>query len=196
MALTKYIKSPIVRSLASYVDQELRKIETAINSLAAGSGDTAPLFVKKTADTSRASTATLAADPDLVLTLTAGYWEVETSLCFYTAGTGTSGVPGAKCLMYLNGTLVPASTATFPLRSMLWAGNAGGSSLPFECSAETTPFASAAAQLTNNQPFILYARGAVNVSVGGNLSIYWAQLTSNAVATKLAAGSYLRAIQI
>ena len=144
-----------------------------------------PLWVVKPAPTSRASTTTLANDPDLVIDLPrVGTWAFDVWLN-YTGGT--LGSSDLKLGMNYSGT---SSFAAWGVNGITLAStsqlNAGGNS-----------FTGSLALGTSGGTFFTGdIHGQVTVSTTGTLALQWAQNTSSATSTNLRQGCWMRAYQI
>ena len=145
--------------------------------------------VVKPADTSRSNTATLAIDPDLQLTLTAGIYRYEMFTNF-TCTTGGAN-PGLA--------VTPAYSGTFSGG----AGYALFTGSPSETSSSNfgvtaAPPGSTASQTLHPGPNANgnLVIGSIVASTSGILSVYWSQVTSNATAVVCKAGSYLTVTQM
>ncbi|MGW2497285.1 collagen-like triple helix repeat-containing protein [Streptomyces pseudogriseolus] len=121
--------------------------------------------VVKTADTSRASTITPAADPHLALTVAANATYIVEAVGVWTSGGGGFRVDWTA----------PSGA------SMVWTDNDGagsaalGDDLTFAATTGTT-----------------FQGALITGSTAGTLTLRWAQNTSNTAATVLKAGCYLR----
>lgn len=145
-----------------------------------------PKVVYKTATTTRTSTATATDDPDLSgITLAIGTYAV-TGWFMFTGGT----TPDIKIQWAFTGSFTAYNRMTLgPATATTDVNNAslriGGTSI-------TGGYAYgeiAATTLTNaRESFIL------DVTASGDLSVQWAQNTSDGTGTQLAAGSYVQVI--
>jgi len=141
-----------------------------------------PTYARKTSDTSRSSTVTLTADPDLTLAVLANTtYEVEALLLPNSA----SATPGFGL-----GQTVPAgASGRFGASSWTEVSGSGGDSFD---QAGSTGLTIAAATTT----WVLYKGVLVVGGTAGSFTITWAQAVSNATATVLKAGSYLKLTKI
>jgi hypothetical protein len=142
---------------------------------------TAVMLAGKAVDTSRASTVTLTADPELVLTVAIGVYVLEGRI--YASGAG-------DLSMALTGT----ATATTP--QSFWggavpAGTVGPAALTW---GSTVTRDSSGNAVAADMP--VSVTGTLKVTAAGTVRIDWAQQTSNAAATSLLAGSWLRLTKI
>jgi hypothetical protein len=180
MALFKYIFQPVSQTdYRRFLSSELQKIERSLGSLIANDG----IRVIKHADTSRDSEDTPAQDPDLIIPLTAGFWDVSMMINTRSA----SSTPGLGAYLVYSGTLNPAppagghfatySRAVTGIR--LYHGTPGFAVTGFSMPANTT--------------VTLEARAIFEATTPGTFSFYWAQSESNAVATVVAKGSHIHA---
>lgn len=150
----------------------------------------------KAATTSRASAATQANDPDLVVGLTtAGTYAFELFFsCWNTSSGGTGSLSGN---INYSGTF-----AASPVANMSgWSNNTGGGSF-------TTPLAIQSNQTNasfgfsgisaggTGAPVTAYLRGSIAVTGAGTLGFSWAQNVSSAVALNVGIGSYMRVVQL
>lgn len=139
----------------------------------------------KVADTSRASVATLSADPDLVIPLVANaVYRFEAFLVF-NGGTLAS----SDFQVQVN---APANASTF-----WWSakGKDNNTLAPVLGSAQTSGNAAFGTSGTGSQREA-EIKGFVATFTAGNLSLFWAQATSNSTATTLKAGSHFLAKRI
>jgi hypothetical protein len=146
-----------------------------------------PLEAMKAADTDRASTTTVTADPELVLALAASAeYQIEGMILTSCSVAGVSGGPDILCTLagpagaVGNWTLMGPSTAATSddnaVRQRAFTlGSTAGYGHPN----------------TNTIAMILHAR--IITTTAGTASFNWAQVASNAAATRVAAGSWLRA---
>lgn len=144
-----------------------------------------PLWAVKAGSTSRSATTTLADDADLILPLPrAGTWAFEAWLNY------TGGTLGASDLKLSMAYSAASSFGAWGLNGITTAStsqlNAGGNAL------------SASLSLGTNGGFFLTAdiKGTLVATATGTLSLQWAQNTSNATATTLRQGCWIRAYQI
>lgn len=158
---------------------------TAANSVLAGMDATAallrgvaPLGAVKPASTSRASTITLANDPDLAIALPqAGTYRVS-GLLVYTAGQAVGIQAGF----------------TVTAGSVLWSGtgvNPGTSSTLGTGTGGAQTFGG-----NGTAVMPVWILGAVTATAAGTLQLQWAQYYSSSGATVLQAGSFIEAVQI
>lgn len=205
MPLLKYIKQPLSPSLGQYTDAELRKIEASIFNLAENADSTAAALESLTAavaglvaqawsvsamkpsDQSIASDNTVNVDPDLVIPLTPGLWDIELGIIVISAFspqsialdlefTGTISNPGVNCVQGLSG----GNTGPRVYDSVLPHTPGGSSTMAFVANIQKTS--------TN--------RAYINVLTAGDLALWWSQGASNATPVILRAGSFLRGRQI
>lgn len=186
MPLLKYIKQPVSSNLSGYVDYELRKIEQAFSSSAAeiealqsSVSSLQWLSIIKPSDTATASDNTVNADPHLTLALTAGVWEIEAANV-------------ASC---------PVNSVSFAW-NYRFSGTIGGPpvfyGVPSGVSAlyDTVVGPGGTAftmTLIATQRKTFLSKFLVDVLTAGNVSLEWAQGTSNANAVTLHKGSFIRA---
>lgn len=142
-----------------------------------------PLIQIKPGDTSRTSTATRTADPDLVIALAANLSYVVDSHLMYDAGS--VGLFQAYWTVPAGATLV---------------GSPWGLDLAVTSTSvgAIRVLATGASMGAGGSGTIVTARPVAQVIMGatpGNLSLTWAQGVSNGTATILKAGSWIRAIQ-
>jgi hypothetical protein len=139
---------------------------------------TTVLLAGKGVDTSRASTVTLAADPELTFAaVPVGTYVLEGML---SAGFG----PGN-----LNLALAGTATATLTYAALGGKNTSGTADLP--AWAWNTAVARQAAG-TSDLAARITVSGTLKVTVAGTVRLDWSQQSSNATATVLVAGSWLR----
>lgn len=147
--------------------------------------------VWKTANTDRQSTTTFADDPDLTVTLDANAtYRVEMFLHFAaldvarfkTSWTVPSGATGNR-------------SAVGPDQGTILSGTSSGGQGRWGVHAFTTSCTYGTRDSATNQCFA-QEEATVVTSSAGTLALQWAQATSNATATRLAAGSYMRVRRI
>lgn len=131
-----------------------------------------PLYVYKSADTSRASTTTQTDDPHLVINLTAGTWVVQVNL-----GAATSSVP------------IKAKWA--------FSGTASGFIyMPNDSQVNDVGILGDNWYIGSATNRGVYGQGVVTVTAIGNLSLQWAQNSSNANASIIKQNSSLFASKV
>lgn len=151
-----------------------------------------PDKIVKAASTDRAATTTLADDPELQgLTLAAGTYEIHVLLL----ATSLSSAPDIKTTWEFTGTW------TVPVRALNGPGTTatGGATANTEWRADGQAANSAAAYAlaaTSDYSVIREEAHDVVVTVAGDLSVQWAQQTSDGTATSVKPGSYLSARRI
>jgi hypothetical protein len=150
-----------------------------------------PLVAWKPGNTDRANTATVADDPDLVLALAAGAtYLVEallmpaatTTANFKTAWTVPNSATGLKAV---DG---PSSTAS----------NANADQITVRRGVHQfgTEILYSGVRNNNTLSFGVYEWGLITTSSAGNWALAWSQGTSNATATRLFGGSFVRAQRV
>lgn len=144
-----------------------------------------PLWAVKPAATSRSATTTVADDPDLALSLPrTGTWAFGVWLN-YTGGT--LGSSDLKITVNYTGT---SSFGVWGVNGITTAStsqlNAGGAALAGTLALGTS----------GGTFFTADIKGTVVTTTTGVLSLQWAQNTSNATATNLRQGCWIRAWQI
>ena len=153
------------------------------------------IIVYKTANTDRASTTTLTDDPELTVTLAAGavyiiefylHYAAINAAQFKTAWTVPSGATGARSVRGLASTVSDSSSAPT-------GGGAG--SLRSGIHNYTTVINYGTRDSGTNQ-VLAREETLITTSSAGTCAIQWAQVTSNATATRMAAGSWVRALRI
>lgn len=144
-------------------------------------------YARKTASTDRTSTVTVTADPHLILTLEPGLWEVTVGI-HYSSIAAAAGIRTAwalsagVALLGHRGCLGPSSTSTDRTATQIRTATqtATGESAYGHGSGLGNP--AGASEL-----------GLARVTTTGTIALSWAQQTSNASATRLHAGSWIRA---
>ena len=135
----------------------------------------------KGADTSRLSTTTLTADPDLSVTLLTGQYSYELFMLFDSVAAGA----GFK--FQSNGTAVDSRGTSPAVADGLIAASAYGPKLE-SFVGSTVSYASVGT--TSDSNGVLY-KGSLLITTAGSFGISWAQAASTASNTTLRAGSYL-----
>lgn len=140
--------------------------------------------VQKTADQSKTSNTTLAADTELQFPVLANTSYAFRIVALYNIPTNTSGAPGIK--FDLDGPASPTAIAYMYKR--FGAGGAGVS----EAGAATLNSAVTQASTGTGGSALIVIEGVLqNGANAGTFSFRWAQNTSDANATKVLKGSYL-----
>lgn len=150
------------------------------NLTATGVGGT--VYAYKTNDLSRASTTTLATDPDLTLGLGVGTWIIE-GMIFYNGANGSSDIKQQ---------FIYGSTSTNNFFNFL-APNVGG--LVTSANVDATQLSGPVSNATLGAGNIISQRvsGSLIATGAGTLSYQWSQNTSNATATVVRNSSWIRA---
>jgi hypothetical protein len=139
------------------------------------------VWAVKTASTTRASTTTLAADPDLQITLTSGRWAIQ---IVTTSNNPTGG--GWRHRLY-GPTLTESGTTV-----MLGSGIAGVTPLDVRAATSTQTQTFTA---TDGRTGCIVENLVWRTSTTGTFGVEWAQNTSNIV-ENIITGGYIRAIRI
>jgi hypothetical protein len=146
-----------------------------------------PLNAYKPAQTSRASTTTLAADPNLAApVVAAGVYEVECYLNYTGAAQGSGDLKFA---------FTGPSGATFTWSALGFAVSGGFTTPEMICNNTLT----STRQVGSNSGSTVdcWIKGSLIVSsTAGTLTLTWAQNTSSSTATVLSAGCWLRLIRV
>ena len=139
-----------------------------------------PGFAYKAALTDRNTTTALVNDPDLAgIALAVGTHMFE---CVINYQTITTTAQGGKFAMAFSGTA--------DIFNGFFEGEPAGAYFCIGLDPITT--AQAAGANVNNTLYKLQFKGLIRVTVAGNLSLQWAQNVSNANATRVDKGSFLR----
>lgn len=144
-----------------------------------------PIYVLKGSDEERTSTATPADDPNLTLDVAEGVWHIEASLD-YAGETGSDGlrvdwnVSGGATVHAIRRVQGPESSST----------NRNAQLMRSAVHGDTTDITYGNDQTSSLRS---YAREEIVVEGPGTVTLRWAQITSSADPTTLAAGSYLLA---
>jgi hypothetical protein len=137
-------------------------------------------YAVKAATTSRASTTTVTIDPDLQVSIPAGSYSVEGWLND-ARGTSSGGLKGnisfSGTITTGNWGMTGSGTAVTPVALSLFAA--------------TGEMQSAQSGVGN-----MLLSGGLQCSTGGTIGFYWAQQSSNATASVVGAGSYLRVTRL
>lgn len=145
-----------------------------------------PLWAVKAAATSRASTVTLADDPDLVISIPrTGTWAYEVWLNYTGGVLGSSDL---KVRMNYSGT---SSFDVFGVNGI----NTTATS-QFNGSGGTAAGTGIALGTSGSTYYTAQITGTVVATTTGNLSLQWSQNTSSATATNLRQGCWIRAWQL
>lgn len=146
-----------------------------------------PIEAYKTADTSRASTTTFASDPDLTVSLAANsVYRVEFFMHYAATDAGRfktqwsvpSGATGVR-------------SAVGPDQGTILSVTSSGASGRWGVHAYSTSCIYGTRDDTGNQCFAM-EESIITTTSAGTCALQWAQATSNASASKLASGSYMR----
>lgn len=141
--------------------------------------------VAKNADTSRASTTSLTDDPTLLFTSqSAGTYSVE----WVVAATGPGTAANLKIALNCTGTV---TLAFWSMNAMDANGNASAFANQSSCSGGSSSLTVTVAT-SGAQNGLAHGFGYVVTSSSGTISLQWAQGTSNAGATVLKQGSWMR----
>lgn len=140
----------------------------------------------KTGTTSRASTISIASDPDLVVSCNPGTYMVEGQLIFDCASGGTQGFQfaivhtgsGADLRYQLDGCVDGVATTTL--------GAVGQATATHNTIVQFNTISTSA---SGNA---VHFRGAMSVVTSGTMDVRWSQVSSNVVATNLRPGSFLK----
>jgi hypothetical protein len=155
----------------------------AVDRLKINSIPVSPLEAVKTTGTGRSSTTTFANDPDLLLQfVTGGHYRFE--LFLRVVGNGSSGAGGFKLKMNYSGT-TGANGIFLGGQSTI-----NSSDIVLDMTDGTAGHSFASIASSGNGEYIRYI-GYGHFSNSGNLSVQWAQNSSNAATTNVMAGSYL-----
>lgn len=147
---------------------------------------TATTTLLKTATTSRASTTTLANDPDLVSgTLATGQYKVEGIIGFCGTTTGTQGIQWQ---------LVSASNAWQMVMTQQIVNTTPSDGNGFTV-GQTYTQGTISTACTNNVDNLFFS-GTFNVAVSGTIAFQWAQNSSSANNTNVLAGSRISITKI
>lgn len=160
---------------------DLSSLTVTLPNAPLGQGKAGFSWKYKNADTSRTTTTTVADDPDLTISLSAGTYIIRVSLCFSNASTS----PGEKFKVAFSGTYSIA-TGTLEIGNHVAAGIRGS----YPNSTDADVFAPTFSDANRNE------WGFVNVFLKatgtGTFSLQWAQSTSHADATTLKKGSFMQ----
>lgn len=140
----------------------------------------------KTSATSRQSTTTLAADPDLSLTFVSTGWYALDAHLTWSCTTSTN--QGFKFSWGGSATIAAAGNT-----ALVWATNDGTGQVDGAHRATTATLTYASC--VNGQQDVHYT-GTINVTATGTLQLFWAQNTSVANNTNLVPGSRIEARKI
>jgi hypothetical protein len=142
-----------------------------------------PIIVVKAANTSRASTTTLAADPHLVLPVSAGATYLMDGWLEYDGNFGSPGDFKADWTLPSGGTL----------RWGLHSNAAGDTTQKYATTtASASTVVTAGAYGIGSTANGARPAGYLTTSAAGNITLRWAQNSSSATATTVYAGSWIR----
>lgn len=147
-----------------------------------------PIETYKAADTDRASTITFASDPDLQCTLAANsVYRVEFYLHF-------AALDAAR---FKTQWLVPAGaggnrSAVGPDQGVILSSTSSGGQGRWGVHGYTVACTYGTRDPSATNLCFALEEAVVTTTTGGTLALQWAQATSNATATRLGAGSYMR----
>lgn len=150
-----------------------------------------PLFKYKAAHTDRASTTTLTDDPDLTMTLDANaVWVVEFHLHY--AATDTA--------RFRTAWTVPASaagnrSAVGPDQGVILSSTSAGGAGRWGVHNFGTTATYGTRDSATNQ-CVAVEEATVITTTAGTCALQWSQVTSSATATRLAQGSWMRAVRL
>lgn len=152
--------------------------------------DMIPILKVKTSATSRASTTTVTADPDLVLTLRPNV----TYLCTLSISAIGDAAGDIDIAYSVTGTVTET-----PLVGRVFRGMADGGGNPASTSSMRTDGA-VTSTITTEQTYGVHATSRNNITEtfvvsggasGGTISLVWAQNVSNVTATQVTRGTFL-----
>lgn len=140
----------------------------------------------KTASTTRSSTSTLADDPHLSVSLTAGTYAVDAYFHFWGSASSTQGF---KAGVSYTGTVTGSSAAI--------VGNNGGATITSSAGAISSAF-NTVNNISANVAFAdhFHFRGYMTVSDSGTATVQWSQVNSSASSTTLGIGSWIKFTRI
>ncbi|MFI5524975.1 hypothetical protein [Streptomyces platensis] len=145
-----------------------------------------PLEQMKFANTDRAATTTFADDPDLTIALEAGAtYRVEMYLHYAALDAARF-----KTMWSVPGTWTGNRSAVGPDQGQILSATSGGNGR-WGVHNFSTAVTYGTRDNAGNQCYAL-EEGMVTTTTAGTLALQWAQATSNATASRLAAGSYMR----
>lgn len=156
---------------------------SGVTTAAAFVGDGVPLRAKKTASTSRISTTTLAADPDLsIVSAASSYYHFKCIVAWDGQGSTTNGIK------------LQVNTSSGTVRSQMVIANTNTTSAnAAPTNNETRSSAAAFSKLPNSGGAIesVILEGVISTSSAGTIYLEWAQAASVAVNTRVDVGSCL-----
>lgn len=159
---------------------------TTLSSLTLTGGSTVPPIITKVkaSNTTRSSTTTAAADPDLQTALTAGTYAFE---LWITDSNGATSPGGLK------GTI--AYSGTFSSNTWGWGMQGSGTGTT---NVGMVTIGVAAQQMQSSQGGVanMWITGSIVVTGNGTLSFNWAQNSSNGTASIVSAGSWMRVTKL
>ena len=144
----------------------------------------------KTATTARSSTTTLADDPHLSKSLSVGSWDVELFIPLW--GT-TSGAGGFKFALTFSGTSSASSTA-FSTHGLI--NNAAATLVSTYSTTSSQAYSTIVTGSGSTAADWLCIKGVIVVTAPGNLTLQWAQNSSNSNAANVGIGAFLKATRL
>lgn len=144
-------------------------------------------YAHKPSQTSRTQTVTPTPDPHLTLELEAGLWEIEAGL-YYGSATGPNGIRVTW--------EVPAGTETVCLRLCMGpspTSTSGSDTSIRAIGLSPTQAATYGSRSGIDSPAYATEAALLRITTPGTVAIAWAQQTTSDLATRLHAGSWLRA---
>lgn len=145
------------------------------------------LYVVKPSNTDRTSTVTPTADPHLTISLEPGLWEIEIGI-HYSSDPAANGIRTAW--------IIPGGAVAESLRACTGPGQASTDRLSTQIRATglaTTSDATYGHGSGISSPAGANETALIRIATTGSVALSWAQQTSNAAATRLHSGAWLRA---
>jgi hypothetical protein len=137
----------------------------------------------KTSSTARSSTTTPTDDPDLVVPLGFGTWAIDLWLTWWCTSSAAGGTKG--------GLAFSGTTTDSKINSLTYNAAIGGLTSGLTSAISTGLLTGLTPGTSSGSPEWVNVKGFITVTVAGNLSLQWAQNSSNSSALNIGAGSYL-----
>lgn len=150
------------------------------------------MFAFKAADTNRASTTTFADDPDLQFTAVANAVYKVTFDVHYAALDAAR----IKTQWNVTATTTGVRSSVGPDQGVILSGTSSGGTGRWGVHAFTTASTYGTRDSGTNQCYMMEESVITVGATGGTIALQWAQATSNATATKVAAGSFMRVTRL